>query len=47
MVGANLTNIQCKATQKCHNEFPPVQLMYTNKNEKKKKKKEALPRIFA
>jgi hypothetical protein len=28
--GASLTNLQCKPIQKCHNEFPSVQLMYAN-----------------
>jgi hypothetical protein len=34
MVGVNLTNVQCKHIQKCHNEPPhaPVQLMHANKN---------------
>jgi hypothetical protein len=34
MVGCDLTNVQCKAIQNCHNESP-IQQTYPIKNEKK------------
>jgi hypothetical protein len=33
MVGAKLTKVQCKHMQKCHNEFPPVQLIGRKKKQ--------------
>jgi hypothetical protein len=33
--GANLTNVQCKTIGNCHNEFPSVQKIYADKNEKR------------
>jgi hypothetical protein len=30
--GGNLVKVYCRHICKCHNETPPVQLIYTNKN---------------
>jgi hypothetical protein len=35
----DLTNVQCKAIQNCHNESPSVQQIHPNKNGGKKLKK--------
>jgi hypothetical protein len=32
MVGINLTIVHCKHIWNCHNEPPPVKLIYANKN---------------
>jgi hypothetical protein len=37
IVGVHLTNVQCKAIQKCHNDSLPVLFMYANKNLKNEK----------
>jgi hypothetical protein len=46
MVGVNLTNIQYKDMQRCHNESP-VQLVYANKNALRKKACEKNPHAFS
>jgi hypothetical protein len=45
MVGVKLTKVHCGHIWKCHNENPPVKLIYANKNVKfKKKQLTCLPR---
>jgi hypothetical protein len=34
--GGDLTNVYCKAIQKCHNKFPPHNEYMPIKNEKKR-----------